>query len=371
MARFGNAGTSVLLTAFAGAILPGASLQAQSWDVGLFRLELAHEVGVLDQPDSEQFGQISAVEPGDSGSFYVFDRLRGRISLFDSAGEFVGNTGRKGQGPGEFAHAGGLAFDKNSRELIATTLDGRITTYTASESEFRMIEAKSLGVGLDKLCLLNDALYVATFREGYLIHDVSRTELTITRSFGEPFSDDPVLGATLALGLITCVPDQDVILFAELRLPFLRSYTADGILRWEIPIDGFLQHRITRTPTGVLYRGPENGELADMVVSVLDLGSGLALVQFGKLGLGLSSLEEIVQVQSRFYSIETGAELLRTDELPRLDAVGADGLAYSKATHSYPQVRVYRYSIRNEEVVKAANEHGMAMVFTGERLFRH
>lgn len=28
-------------------------------------------------------------------------------------------------------------------------------------------------------------------------------------------------------------------------------------------------------------------------------------------------------------------------------------------------------SIRDEEVVKAANEHGMAMVFTGERLFRH
>ncbi len=28
-------------------------------------------------------------------------------------------------------------------------------------------------------------------------------------------------------------------------------------------------------------------------------------------------------------------------------------------------------SIRDEEVIEAANEHGMAMVFTGERHFRH
>jgi phosphoribosylaminoimidazolecarboxamide formyltransferase/IMP cyclohydrolase len=28
-------------------------------------------------------------------------------------------------------------------------------------------------------------------------------------------------------------------------------------------------------------------------------------------------------------------------------------------------------SIRDEEVIAAANEHGMTMVFTGVRLFRH
>jgi phosphoribosylaminoimidazolecarboxamide formyltransferase/IMP cyclohydrolase len=28
-------------------------------------------------------------------------------------------------------------------------------------------------------------------------------------------------------------------------------------------------------------------------------------------------------------------------------------------------------SIRDEEVIAAANEHGIAMVFTGRRLFRH
>jgi phosphoribosylaminoimidazolecarboxamide formyltransferase/IMP cyclohydrolase len=28
-------------------------------------------------------------------------------------------------------------------------------------------------------------------------------------------------------------------------------------------------------------------------------------------------------------------------------------------------------SVRDEEVIAAANEHGIAMVFTGERLFRH
>jgi phosphoribosylaminoimidazolecarboxamide formyltransferase/IMP cyclohydrolase len=28
-------------------------------------------------------------------------------------------------------------------------------------------------------------------------------------------------------------------------------------------------------------------------------------------------------------------------------------------------------SVRDEEVIAAANEHGMAMVFTGRRLFRH
>jgi phosphoribosylaminoimidazolecarboxamide formyltransferase/IMP cyclohydrolase len=28
-------------------------------------------------------------------------------------------------------------------------------------------------------------------------------------------------------------------------------------------------------------------------------------------------------------------------------------------------------SVRDEEVIEAANEHGIAMVFTGRRLFRH
>ncbi|MFO0229706.1 MAG: bifunctional phosphoribosylaminoimidazolecarboxamide formyltransferase/IMP cyclohydrolase, partial [Gemmatimonas sp.] len=28
-------------------------------------------------------------------------------------------------------------------------------------------------------------------------------------------------------------------------------------------------------------------------------------------------------------------------------------------------------SVRDEEVIAAANEHGMTMIFTGERLFRH
>jgi phosphoribosylaminoimidazolecarboxamide formyltransferase / IMP cyclohydrolase len=28
-------------------------------------------------------------------------------------------------------------------------------------------------------------------------------------------------------------------------------------------------------------------------------------------------------------------------------------------------------SVRDEEVIAAANEHGIAMIFTGERLFRH
>ena len=28
-------------------------------------------------------------------------------------------------------------------------------------------------------------------------------------------------------------------------------------------------------------------------------------------------------------------------------------------------------SIRDEEVIESANEHGMAMLFTGQRLFRH
>jgi len=28
-------------------------------------------------------------------------------------------------------------------------------------------------------------------------------------------------------------------------------------------------------------------------------------------------------------------------------------------------------SVRDQEVIDAANEHGMAMVFTGERHFRH
>ena len=78
---------------------------------------------------------------------------------------------------------------------------------------------------------------------------------------------------------------------------------------------------------------------------------------------------------SRIDSARIGAEKAR---LPLAGSVLAsdaffpfrDGLD-AAATHGVTAVIQPGGSVRDEEVIAAANEHGMAMVFTGMRHFRH
>ncbi len=90
------------------------------------RVEL--KVGTLDGDPDLSFGRLENIAILPSGGFVVFDDHFRRVSRFDAAGRFLGELGRRGQGPGEFRGVGGLAASPNGTIYLRTS-DGRVLTF--------------------------------------------------------------------------------------------------------------------------------------------------------------------------------------------------------------------------------------------------
>jgi phosphoribosylaminoimidazolecarboxamide formyltransferase/IMP cyclohydrolase len=153
---------------------------------------------------------------------------------------------------------------------------------------------------------------------------------------------------------------------------------------WETKtIDGglLLQERDTGTVTGrdlktVTRRAPSAAELADLrfAWSVVKFVKSNAIVYArdgSTLGIGAGQM-------SRVTSARIAALKAAEAQLPLAGAVMAsdaffpfrDGID-AAAEHGIRAVIHPGGSMRDEEVVRAADEHGIAMVFTGMRHFRH
>ncbi|MFQ5680302.1 MAG: hypothetical protein ACE5HP_12695 [Gemmatimonadota bacterium] len=106
------------------------------------------------------------------------------------------------------------------------------------------------------------------------------------------------MARSVSRGEIECVPDLGLVVVAARQLPILRAYSLDGALAWSVgTIDGFNAMRIEQTVRGsVRLSRPENGAPSDLITSVVSVGGGMLLVQFGATFAGQSSLEEIVTV---------------------------------------------------------------------------
>ncbi len=89
--------------------------------------------GASDSSES-LFGDIGAAAEGHDGRAYVFDRSAPALLVFDTAGAFLGQWGRPGQGPGEYsagvtalvvaANGDVLLHDPGARRLIAFDRQG-------------------------------------------------------------------------------------------------------------------------------------------------------------------------------------------------------------------------------------------------------
>jgi phosphoribosylaminoimidazolecarboxamide formyltransferase/IMP cyclohydrolase len=123
----------------------------------------------------------------------------------------------------------------------------------------------------------------------------------------------------------------------------------------------------------VTRRAPEGEELADLELAwrvakhvrsnAIVLAKGGATVGIG--GGQTSRVEASRQAVSRAGEHAQGAALASDGFFPFRDGVDAAAAAGVRA------IVQPGGSMRDEEVITAADEHGLAMLFTGERHFRH
>jgi hypothetical protein len=98
---------------------------------GLATLSREVRIGSLDGADEYVLGDVSEIAVGRDGSIYVYDRQVPVLRKYDAAGKFVKQFGRKGQGPGEYLNAGGLAVLADGRVLLWDTGNWRVNVYAS------------------------------------------------------------------------------------------------------------------------------------------------------------------------------------------------------------------------------------------------
>lgn len=95
------------------------------------RLREDLRIGSLYEEGPQSFGSIVDVAVGSDGELLVFDRQVPALRRFSSSGEFLGNIGRDGQGPGEYsARPTGLMVDRDGRVILSDPSNARISAYS-------------------------------------------------------------------------------------------------------------------------------------------------------------------------------------------------------------------------------------------------
>lgn len=96
-------------------------------------LGIADSIGVMYGDSNYVFGTISDVDRGQDGSIYVLDRRRNCILAYSPGGEFIGQIGRYGEGPGEFNDPSVLAITGDGSMLV---VNGGLWSRFTEELEF-------------------------------------------------------------------------------------------------------------------------------------------------------------------------------------------------------------------------------------------
>jgi hypothetical protein len=102
---------------------PGAARQ--------LRLEPEVRIGTADGDAAYLLGHVSAIVEGPAGGIYIWDDRLSELRLYDSAGVFVRTLGRKGQGPGEYVDAAGIASTPRGGVALWDPQTGRFTVFEA------------------------------------------------------------------------------------------------------------------------------------------------------------------------------------------------------------------------------------------------
>lgn len=110
------------------------------------QIDLVEEarIGTLDGPVEESFGSELDVAMAPDGSIYVVDVQSIRFAHFSADGEWLGDIGREGQGPGEFIRPFRVEAPAEGEVWLYDVMGGRVTRFRDGEYEAQFISETGL-----------------------------------------------------------------------------------------------------------------------------------------------------------------------------------------------------------------------------------
>lgn len=124
-------------------------------------------IGTLEGPDETMFGFILEMTPDGAGGVFLFDSQVPAIRHFDGEGNYIGQVGREGQGPGEYLDTLlGMEVRRDGRLQVWDPRNGRITVYEPDGSFSAQWNVSSSLFTSDAMMLdNNDHTYVRHLEE--------------------------------------------------------------------------------------------------------------------------------------------------------------------------------------------------------------
>lgn len=124
--------------------------------------------------DATGFGDVRGILVDKNQNIWVLEASLQEIRVFTPAGKLLRTVGRKGQGPGEFIYADGMALDPDGLIWVHDPKNGRFSLFDQNGKFVRQQSAPSMGYGfiwsggIDSRGRIWDRIFVPDPNDPYL-----------------------------------------------------------------------------------------------------------------------------------------------------------------------------------------------------------
>ena len=167
-------------------------------------LYISDSIGI-DMGDSNYvFGAISSVTLTTDGNIAVLDMQRIVISLFTPDGEFIGNIGRQGSGPGEFLYPAAIASRPEGGFVVSDLMGNKLINYN---SNYEYISEQTGFYRSPPLAFVAiEGMEIIALKS---VVDESEDQISLGKAVGKWTMDNPDPSVTYYSNLSRFDPDND------------------------------------------------------------------------------------------------------------------------------------------------------------------
>ena len=300
-------------------------------------------LGVVDGPEHLTFGNVGSIAPMPDGGILVLDDMNHVVRQFDRSGAFLGEFGRRGDGPLEFRDPVGLSTTPGGDIVVATrsgvklfTLRGR----TVAEG-VRLVKEVTVPAlpSPRSLCTLDNVAVTMGWRssDDAIVHVVDLSTGGV-RSFGEGYRTGSKLARQdYSEGKIACAEQHGIIIAALKSLPAVKGYSLSGEPLWAAKLPDFraVQQVESRNEEGQWQiRDVENPGTMDQVLSAVMIGEDSVYILVGRYSAPAEGGEQSLQGLRAFALDVRSGEGGRTWSGLFFPLAWQDGLIYGSGPDS-------------------------------------